>query len=75
MKKRLAMRNALGDYRAKMAAERKQMEKQLAQGKRKLAEFTPEKANLTNGKALAKAADRSAECATEAQKFSFDFKV
>ncbi|XP_003741440.2 UPF0488 protein C8orf33 homolog [Galendromus occidentalis] len=59
VKKRLAMRNALGDYRAKMAAEEKHLEKQLLQGKRKLAEFTSEKADTAGGKVLAKAASPS----------------
>ena len=74
VKKRLAMRNALGDYRAKIAAEEKQLEKQLLQGKKKLAEFTPEKVEPANGRVLAKAAG-SSTALKETQKFSFDFKV
>lgn len=74
VKKRLAMRNALGDYRAKMVAEEKQMEKKLMNGKQKMAEFTPEKAGPANGTVVAKAATQS-EVGDETQKFSFDFKV
>lgn len=52
VKKRLAMRNALGDYRAKMAAEEKALAKLLLSGQHKLAEFDPKARPSADARAL-----------------------